>query len=390
MVACRLTSTSIFAVVMSVVCIQFASADDGQPIAIRHWPGGGITVETMWDLSVGIGVDATAEKKLPKKMDLNLDKHTSHPVIVSRAPNANEVKITEPEASDLKGLPNSLPANQISAFYGEDGGPSIIQVDGALLLVFSKPPSSKLLDDQTKMNRGSKTSQPLAIVARGIDFDEKICEQLMDAYQPALMVVPQSITKVGEFKVEATKHNTVAFAASIKDDKTRFVSLTEKPYEMNDELKDLFEKKEAACQASQKFFADLSVEQMNFKPNNGSHTPRWNPEHMMGCELVFFSQIYHAVDPTIPVMNLNPQQKPENYKFAHPDWTGAEEARQMHRVQAFTRRFAYLLDGMDLDKRAKGSRFWTPRKLLLQMVRHYSEHTSNVKKKMKLPGWPEN
>ena len=110
---------------------------------------------------------------------------------------------------------------------------------------------------------------------------------------------------------------------------------------------------------------------------------------MMGRELLFFSQIYNAVDPTIPVMDLNPKQMPEDYKFAHADWTGAEEGRQMHRVQAFTRRFAYLLDGMDLDKRAKGSRFWTPRALLKQMERHYSEHTANVKKKMELPGWPE-
>jgi len=87
-------------------------------------------------------------------------------------------------------------------------------------------------------------------------------------------------------------------------------------------------------------------------------------------------------------MDLNPKQMPKDYKFAHEDWTGAEEARQMKRVEDFTRRFAYMLDGMDLNKRAKGSRFWSPRALLAQMERHYNEHSANVVKKMKLDGWP--
>ena len=88
-------------------------------------------------------------------------------------------------------------------------------------------------------------------------------------------------------------------------------------------------------------------------------------------------------------MDLNPKQMPKDYKFAHEDWTGEEEARQIERVQKFTRRFAYLLDGMDLDKKAKGSRFWTPRALLKQMDRHYNEHSANVRKKMKLDEWPK-
>ena len=79
---------------------------------------------------------------------------------------------------------------------------------------------------------------------------------------------------------------------------------------------------------------------------------------------------------------------PKDYKFAHPDWSGEEEAKQMLRVEKFTRRFAYLLDGMDLNKRPKGSR-WTPRALLRQMERHYAEHTANVVKKKQLEGWPE-
>ena len=136
-------------------------------------------------------------------------------------------------------------------------------------------------------------------------------------------------------------------------------------------------------------FRQLGLTEMNFKPANGTHTPRWNAEHMMGRELLFFSQIYNAVDPAIPVMNLNPKQMPKDYVFAHEDWTGAEEALQIERVRDFTRRFAYLLNGMDLNRRAKGSRIWSPRALLLQMERHYKEHSANVLKKMKLEDWPK-
>ena len=61
----------------------------------------------------------------------------------------------------------------------------------------------------------------------------------------------------------------------------------------------------------------------------------------------------------------------------------------MERVESFTRRFAYLLDGMDLNKTAKGSAFWTPKALLKQMDAHYREHTANVVKKKDLPDWPK-
>jgi hypothetical protein len=150
----------------------------------------------------------------------------------------------------------------------------------------------------------------------------------------------------------------------------------------------LFTEKEIACTHSQKVFSPLSVQQMNFKPSNGTHTPRWNAEHMMGRELLFFSQIYAKQDSAIRPMDLNPQQMPPEYVAAHADWDGGEEARQMRRVSAFSRRFAYLLADLDLDQKAPGS-FWTPRGLLQQMHKHYDEHTANVIKKFELPQWPK-
>jgi hypothetical protein len=185
-------------------------------------------------------------------------------------------------------------------------------------------------------------------------------------------------------------HNTLAFSQTTTNSaKPRIVTLTDSPWKMPIELGKLFAAMETASSDSQQVFAKLSTNQMNFKPANGTHTPRWNTEHMMGRQLLFFSQIYAAQDPSIPVMDLNPQQMPPDYVFAHPDWDGREESRQMQRVSEFTQRFAYLLADVDVGKKASGSGWPSLRALLNQMHRHYSEHTANTITKFDLPGWPK-
>lgn len=164
--------------------------------------------------------------------------------------------------------------------------------------------------------------------------------------------------------------------------------LLEKPPEIPEHLRELFDRMEAANRQSQDVFRKLSTNQMNFKPSNGSHTPRWNAEHMAGRQLLFFSQIYHALDPKIPVFNWNPAQMPPDYKARHPEWSGKDEARAMQRVDDFCRRYAYLLKDTDLDAKPPATRWPSLRALLLQMERHYGEHTANVVKKFDLPDWP--
>ena len=182
--------------------------------------------------------------------------------------------------------------------------------------------------------------------------------------------------------------NTLAVSAQAKGaEKTRVVVLDFIPQQLPEDLEGLLAAKEKVCRESQQVFAKLSATQMNFRPGDGTHTPRWNAEHMMGRELGFFSQIYAELEPAITHLELNPQQMPPDYVAAHPMWSGAEESRQMERVTAFTRRFSYLLAHHRLDEPAPGSQ-WTPRSLLEQMVRHYKQHTENVKKKFALPDWP--
>lgn len=156
------------------------------------------------------------------------------------------------------------------------------------------------------------------------------------------------------------------------------------------EMESLFVKMEAAVEASQKVFEPLLVDQMNFRPANGSHTPRWNVEHMGGRQALFFSQLFNAVDPRIPIIDVNPKQMPDDYQFAHPQRSGQEEAIWMGEVSDYCRRYAYLLADMDLDAKPPVGRWPSLRRLLVTMQRHYGEHTANVVKKFDLPGFPSN
>ena len=48
-------------------------ADDGDPVAIRSWPDGGVTIETMWNLHVGSGLTETTKKQLPHPLSYDVD-----------------------------------------------------------------------------------------------------------------------------------------------------------------------------------------------------------------------------------------------------------------------------------------------------------------------------
>ncbi len=386
-------------------------ADDGDPVAIRSWPDGGVTIETMWDLHVGSGLTETTKKQLPHPLSYDVDQlKPDEFATVRRLPNeslkvlvSKEFDAQTGKANDMVVSKNHLPKNESDpnpdhyAVHFSVDGVEVTLLNHLLpeevMKELSTPDDSAPKKEKRRLPFGITFDIEIdfdVIVASDSSYDEAVLRTIASKLKPRILVVNPSLKKINDQDVVEIPHNTLA-VCSAKDSNTagtRFVSLADEPYRLSAELTKLFEKKETSCKKSRETFAKLSIEQMNFRPPNGTHTPRWNSEHMMGRELLFFSQIYHAVDPSIPVMDLNPRQMPDDYKMAHADWTGAEEAQQTERVEAFTRRFAYLLDGMDLDRKAKGSRFWTPRKLLKQMERHYNEHTANVRKKMQLDEWP--
>ncbi|MCA9140831.1 MAG: DinB family protein [Planctomycetales bacterium] len=370
-----------------------AIAADGDPLAIRRFPDGSVVVENHWGLKLIVSPGDTESQSSDPVGAKRVTFGTAIDHVLSRQPNDAEATWRSAKGEDTVG--NAIRVMSMFDRNGDETYGLFVQADGVRMVFPSKswgndlaPPGEEAGDlfDLVVMPDGAALPMKGSLV----DWIRKL--------HPRYLILPAGVDEqvAGQFgeAISAAKgirqidHNTIAIAkASSRDRRTELLELSTKPFELSEELESLFSKMENSCRASQDVFADLSVKQMNFRPANGTHTPRWNAEHMMGRQLLFFSQIYHEVDPTIPVMDLNPKQMPPDYVAAHPEWDGKEEARQMNRVSEFTRRFAYLVRDVDLDRQAPGSR-WTLRGLLRQMERHYDDHTANTKMKFQLADWP--
>jgi hypothetical protein len=391
---------SMLGIFLLFVLAEPANANDGDPVAIRYWPGGCFSIESMWNIHVAIGVDAGNRAALPRLADVEFvddywEASESYSLVLDRKPNEPNAMLKpmsecpNPSLNSIRfsrvALKNE--ATQKSLFV------NVLFVDGVAILDSNKNSVGDLLAALKEVKDLPKEIQTIdAFLIDDTIADPASFETLRGLLKPRVMVLRGAVKfdKVGDAFVEPIAHNTLSVSRSGPTSTSKWVKLGENPWSMDAALADLFDKKEAACKSSRAVFKELSVNQLNFRPSNGTHTPRWNTEHMMGRELLFFSQIYHAMDSNIPILDLNPKQMPPDYRPAHKDWTGLEESKQMERVESFTRRFAYLLNGMDLNKTAKGSAFWTPKALLKQMEAHYKEHTANVVKKKELPDWPKN
>ncbi len=428
---------NLWLVVVGWVISGNALGEPGHPVAVRWWGQAMVSIETYWNFTIVI--DPYGEKvgyanpKLSADLVLVTHEHGDHnnvgliggePLVARGLNESGQVTQLDHVLDRLPGeekptwrdarlriarSPHAVRVTSIAAWHDDTAGSQrgantlyVVEVDGVRIVHCGDLGQPKLTEEQ--LSALGKVDVLLIPVGGVYTVDGTQAADVVDQIKPRIVVpihyktpnlvydlqgVQGFLHAIGEKReVVRVKGNTLAVAANEHSAvKPQAVVLGFLPWEMPDELARLFAAKEAACRASQAVFEKLSGEQMNFKPSNGSHTPRWNTEHMMGRELGFFSQIYAELDPAIAHIDLNPKQMPPDYVAAHPDWSGTEEARQMERVLAFTRRFAYLLDGVPLDEKAPGS-FWTPRKLLEQMERHYGEHTANVEKKFELPDWP--
>ncbi|MEP3479138.1 MAG: DinB family protein [Fuerstiella sp.] len=384
--------------ILSLIPAAHAFADSGDPVAVRRWAGATISLETMWDLNLVIDTTGEASDKLKNSASkvVSFSDEVQH--VLHRKPNSSEV-LWERLTTATKVEPNAVTVTSFKIKDAAAGWAIQVAVDDVSVLCVDL---NSIPKDTTKA-AGSVGKQDVVIVNANdvANLNQPQVKQFLEALSPQSIVANPNFdagetaddfkaAMKAEFAAVESAHNTLAIAAgSKKTDGYQFFSLADKPEAMPTELADLFLRMESSCAQSQKVFAKLSTSQMNWKPSNGTHTPRWNTEHMMGRQLLFFSQIYKALDPAIPALNLNPKQMPADYKYAHQDWTGAEEALQMERVSKFTRRFAYLMHDLDVNRRAPGSRWPTLKALLLQMENHYSEHTANTVKKFDLEDWPK-
>ncbi len=425
--------------VVTILFLPFAKTQAalGHPVAVRWWGQAMVSIETHWNLRVVI--DPYGERvgyenpQVTGDLVLVTHEHGDHnnvdlvdgePIVLRGLDEAGQVRAAghyldrRPDASrvswfsdrvKMERTHNAIRVTSIPSWHDDTQGSQrganamfVIEVDGVRIVHCGDLGQPRLTDEQ--LQALGKVDVLLIPVGGVYTVDGTQAANIVRQVNPRIVVpihfktpnlvydlqgVQGFLTAVSDdCQVERAKGNTLAVSAVERGAaKPQAVVLDFVPWALPKEWAELFAAREQACRDSQQVFAELSAAQMNFKPSDGTHTPRWNAEHMMGRELGFFSQIYTELNTDIHHLDLNPKQMPPDYVAAHPDWSGTEEARQMERVSAFTRRYAYLLDGLELDQQAPGSR-WTPRALLKQMAKHYNEHTANVKKKFELPDWP--
>lgn len=429
--------------VAATLCLVFCivplvNADPGEPVAVRWWGQGMVSIETYWNQCVVIDPYALSigyeDPHVRGDLVLVTHEHFDHnnvPLVsgdpfvtrglgengkvqdvhhmLDRPPNEEKAQWRDYRRW-IKRDSHAIEVTSIPSWHDDKQGSErganalfLIEVDGVRIVHCGDLGQTRLTDEQ--LEALGRIDLLLIPVGGKYTINGKQAALIVRQLNPRRVVPihyktpPLTIDLDNEESFVAalqTDHeivrppgNTVAIrsADGREPGRPQVFVLGYRPWEMPPELAKLFADMETANRASQAVFAPLSVAQMNHRPSDGTHTPRWNAEHMMGRELGFFSEIYAELDPELVKIDLNPAQMPPDYVAAHPDWTGAEEARQIERAGQFTRRFSYLLDGLDLDKQAPGSS-WTPRKLLEQMQRHFGEHTANVKKKFALPDWP--
>jgi DinB family protein len=369
-----------------------AAANPSDPVAVQRFGDEIVRIETMWNLSV----EFRPQQRISGMLFLPTDSETDLLVLSGSGEHAAPVVFASEESHALDVTIDRLPnTSRVSTVYGpieagaslsgnsirvrwfgddEANGYYLIEADG-VRIVYALTPFDELIEPVDVL------LAPWSAVAN-------------IAPLTARYFVPMDDQSGEPVKGREAVGNTLAVSAAAgprSSGEAVVVNLKSAPWTMPDELEQLFEEKEQLADEAEAVFDPLSVHQMNHKPANGTHTPRWNVEHMMGRELLFFSSIYVARDPELRAIDLNPKQMPPDYVAKHPDWTGREEARQIERVQSFTRRFAYLLDGLPLDELPQGAPKFARslEGLFAIMGRHYPEHTVNVKEKMQLPDWPD-
>ena len=415
-------------------------ADPGHPVAIRQWGQSMVSIETYWNLRVVIDPYAAAveawEEQLSadlvlltrgNRTDSGIDAFRSTQLVVTALNDAGEV---QPVQGALDRAPNEPQARwrlntandrltdnavRVTALATVLDSPAaseqsaqtvlVVDVDGVRIVHCPSHAQAELVNERAAaLGRVDVLTLPIDDPALDDEETAAVIKQL----RPRLIIALRRVGSPRDTQAEAVASfakrlgqpanvvravgNTAAISATrspAHPGKIRIILLGNEPWQPKGELVQLLEQKDSECVRSEAVFAKLSTRQMNFRPANGTHTPRWNAEHMMGRELLFFTRAFAERDSAFTPLDLNPEQMPPDYQPAHSDWTGTEEARQMGRVRALVARFAYLLADVGLDERAWQDG-WKLRFLLERMIEHYREHTNNVLKKFNLPDWPAN
>ena len=249
----NLLTCSIATALIAVLTSTSGVSQENQPIAIRHWPDGGVTIETMWDLHVGAKIGDETAKLLPRELDAQT-KLSDRPGVmsVSRAANKSEVVVEPSDRDPFKS--DKLSPRDVEIISNVNGaGGTAFRLNGVFVFCLNGSPPNSLTDDKKNMQ---ESFSKLITAAGGIEnwrfclvlTDDAVkpdsLVQLAAIMKPELMIVSSKIDKVGEVDVEKMEHNTIAFSSAGKrKDDLRVVSLGTTPYKMSDEVAELFAKK---------------------------------------------------------------------------------------------------------------------------------------------------
>lgn len=375
-------------------------AEPGMPVAVRWWGGDTISIESSWDLSVSISDTLDDAEQTDLRVVLGALEGDAEPGVLSVSAGPidhaldryiNTPEVTFGPSDAFESTPNTV---RVRSFDG-DASWVLVQADGISVLYTNDESASTIPD--------AITTEIASIDVLVFPIDVEDPGALIEGAS-ARLVVPIAFrtTKNRAFKAFEERlgnaagrrdavGNTTAVSTRIQSGLPGLEVLEPRPWRAKGKLRSLLRDIDRKNSKSQETFAPLSATQMSHKPSNGTHAPRWNVEHMAGTELAFFTAVYAAADPDVPAWRNFPAQMPPQYEPANPEWDGAEEARYMQRVANLRNRFAYLLDGMDLNTLPRGAPAFaqTLQGLCEVVANHYDEHTAHVHKKFELPDWPE-
>lgn len=431
-----LVFTILLAALLTPPAVRAAEDENVYPVAVRWWGDGMVTVESFSKPCIAIDPVTPVEQELTQSMPSSVGLYSSwgeHSAVSNLFKGITSSQPKHPHntdgfniAAEFSALPNTVGSSgmTITNFDG-DGPPDrasadavvvraypvghgesfanlfVVEVDGVRIFHATGASRFALTDEQLER------IQPIDVMCVPLAKGIEEAARMVDRINPRLVVpifwipgVDGDATVDPFLKALPDKYEIVhpagnTLAVSVAGGPTRehpqVVVLDYIPWKMPADLAELFDAKEVASKKSQDTFEKLRVDQLNHKPANGTHTPRWNAEHMGSAELYFFSSVYSKIDPAITPLRLFPQQMPPDYVAAHPEWNGMDEAMQMQRIEDFARRFAYLLDGMPLDKLPEGAPGFVTdlRGLFKQMENHYGEHTAHVHEKQEQDDWPD-
>jgi len=363
-----------------------APAQSAKPVAIRFWGQALVSIETYWNLTIAIDPYnpkiGYGDPSLSADLVLMTHEHFDHnnvklikgdphvvrgldprervreiDVILTRAPNTDKPTLTTYHPTKQYSE-HAVRIRSIASWHDDTEGKKrgantmfLVETNGVRILHCGDLGQTRLRDEQ--LDQIGKIDVLLIPVGGVYTIDGPQAVHIVDQLRP-LIVVPihyklpvltidlntaePFLDKLpSSYKRVEAVGNTLAVSRGRRTGQNvkKVVVLKLKPYQLPTALRKLLDEKEKAAKKSQSLFSSLSINQLNHRPSNGTHTPRWNAEHVMASDLRMFSAVYARLDPMIPHINLNPRQMPPDYVPAHPNWTGAEEARQIERALAF-------------------------------------------------------